>query len=711
MIRKLKKGFTLVELVVVIAVIAILAAVSIVSYMGITKKAKESNDHMMIDQINLSVASTSIPNRKATVHEMLEDLKENAGFGVEKIKPELEGTEFVYSYSMNKFAYWKNNDVVYPEDVKNNSSARGTDLWFFVDLDSNGVLAKGHSYYLKSSQSEEVMTDGGLDVGGCTTISSINFTRTTKAATDVVIRTNSASTNIVLNPYVDSTDSTKGDHIELYGSVGQVTGPEDGNGNYNGFTVAFNSLKVNGKVVALKAASGHIDLTNAVAEEDEEIIILATTTDVKVSNPNNVPTHAHATSESNANSMNDPADTTKKSVGVTWDYDGNVAQNAIDDIHHHITEEQAAEAGDSMGTGPVDGGENWVYEEVVETAIEEAVNKEEVEKAEEAGYVVTHHEAKAPTCTEVGYYAYDSYEVNGEVVKIGYKEIPAIGHEKSNNPSYQHAFSATHWQHATQCVVDSAWIVEDCVDLNNDNHCDVCGHQMYIEVRSAADLYTDRGFGISNGYYKLMNDVALTKPQYGNVYLNSDVVIDLNGYTLSNYPLNSPADAQFRSFGTANTTFVFTLKDSSEAKTGQFMSRFGDHFLYGGQNNGNNKLIINCEDGVTINTSYDYQGNEMNSFPDGGGYFVHNVSKDIEIRNAHLIIGNIAHVNFGYTVTFKNCIIETRVSNDYSLHSGTGSVVYDACTITTKGGSANALDSSSPSVTFTNGTTVNGVTK
>ena len=160
MIKKIRKGFTLVELVVVIAVIAILAAVSIVSYMGITKKAKESNDHMMIDQINLSVASTSIPNRKATIHGMLEDLKENAGFGVEKIKPELEGTEFVYSYSMNKFAYWKNNDVVYPEDVKNNPSARGTDLWFFVDLDSNGVLAKGHSYYLKSSQSKEVTTDG-----------------------------------------------------------------------------------------------------------------------------------------------------------------------------------------------------------------------------------------------------------------------------------------------------------------------------------------------------------------------------------------------------------------------------------------------------------------------------------------------------------------------------------------------------------------------
>ena len=42
LIKKMRKGFTLIELVVVIAVIAILSAVSVVAYVGITNNAKKS---------------------------------------------------------------------------------------------------------------------------------------------------------------------------------------------------------------------------------------------------------------------------------------------------------------------------------------------------------------------------------------------------------------------------------------------------------------------------------------------------------------------------------------------------------------------------------------------------------------------------------------------------------------------------------------------
>ena len=205
MIRKLKKGFTLVELVVVIAVIAILAAVSVVSYLGITKKAQESNDHSLIDQVNLSVAAASTQGRKATLHEVLEDLKEDSGFGVEKLSPDLEGAQFVYSYSMNKFAYWKNNDVVYPQDVVDNSSARGLDLWFFTDADSTGNLSDGHSHYLRSSQSKTIKTDAGLDVGS-QAINEVKYEHS-GARQEVVIRTDGGSL------IVDAVN----DHVKHYG--------------------------------------------------------------------------------------------------------------------------------------------------------------------------------------------------------------------------------------------------------------------------------------------------------------------------------------------------------------------------------------------------------------------------------------------------------------------------------------------------------------
>ena len=41
--KKMKKGFTIIELVIVIAVIGILSAVLIPTFSGVTKKAKESN--------------------------------------------------------------------------------------------------------------------------------------------------------------------------------------------------------------------------------------------------------------------------------------------------------------------------------------------------------------------------------------------------------------------------------------------------------------------------------------------------------------------------------------------------------------------------------------------------------------------------------------------------------------------------------------------
>ena len=49
--KKLKKGFTLVELVVVIAVIAVLAAVSVGAYFGVTDSANSSNATATLKQI------------------------------------------------------------------------------------------------------------------------------------------------------------------------------------------------------------------------------------------------------------------------------------------------------------------------------------------------------------------------------------------------------------------------------------------------------------------------------------------------------------------------------------------------------------------------------------------------------------------------------------------------------------------------------------
>ena len=60
MIKKVKKGFTLIELVVVIAVIAILSAVSVVAYVGITNSAKKSAAEQKAGQIVTAIRAAAL---------------------------------------------------------------------------------------------------------------------------------------------------------------------------------------------------------------------------------------------------------------------------------------------------------------------------------------------------------------------------------------------------------------------------------------------------------------------------------------------------------------------------------------------------------------------------------------------------------------------------------------------------------------------------
>ena len=60
LLKKARKGFTLVELVVVIAIIAILSAASVATYFGVTESARKSNVGSTASQIGQLVYLASI---------------------------------------------------------------------------------------------------------------------------------------------------------------------------------------------------------------------------------------------------------------------------------------------------------------------------------------------------------------------------------------------------------------------------------------------------------------------------------------------------------------------------------------------------------------------------------------------------------------------------------------------------------------------------
>ena len=230
----MRKGFTLIELVVVIAVIAILSAVAVVSYVTITNRAKQSNDQQKVNQVNLSLSAAEISRKPKTMHDALLGVKED-GFLPENFKAEAKDYTFAYKMSENRFVILQKGKVVYPANITTPDSV---DLWLFSDTGEN--LTGGYSYYLRGESLDKAITvtSGGLDVGANTAIPSVTYQ--SDSDKEVLIRTNGGSLN------VDAAQGT----INHYNYAEMV----------NIIKVAPHSYHENGTVPFLKIKEGHAEI-------------------------------------------------------------------------------------------------------------------------------------------------------------------------------------------------------------------------------------------------------------------------------------------------------------------------------------------------------------------------------------------------------------------------------------------------------------------
>lgn len=80
--KKTRKGFTLVELLVVIAIVAILATVAIIGYTSFTKKADLSVDQQTVEQLNTALEAGSVGISNISIEDVAEILA-GAGFNLE----------------------------------------------------------------------------------------------------------------------------------------------------------------------------------------------------------------------------------------------------------------------------------------------------------------------------------------------------------------------------------------------------------------------------------------------------------------------------------------------------------------------------------------------------------------------------------------------------------------------------------------------------
>lgn len=179
--KKLKKGFTIVELVIVIAVIAVLAAVLIPTFTNMIKEAKVSSDTTLVKNLNTAlVTDEAINGTPATMQEAL-DAVSGYGYSVDKLTPTSNG-DIVWDSDSNRFALNNSKgESVFKDSAT--TSTTGIAVWKITDsLPTDSDLV--YSYYLTSYSGSDITVSTGIDLSGIDT--PIDVTYENKGAAQTV---------------------------------------------------------------------------------------------------------------------------------------------------------------------------------------------------------------------------------------------------------------------------------------------------------------------------------------------------------------------------------------------------------------------------------------------------------------------------------------------------------------------------------------------
>lgn len=205
----MKKAFTLVELLVVIAIVAILAVAGVVGYMAFTAKAQQSNDTMLVAQLNTYVDAAGVLTTINTPTDIREILLDD-GYDLAALKLEAKDYKLAFDISAKKFIKMKGTTA---EDEITSAS----DVFVFVtsEEEMTEYTNAGYSVYLQrgyDSQTISLTRSVGVDVGENPGITSVSYA-VTGDASDIVVRTNSYTTDVTIN--------TPG-NAKHYGNVGKL---------------------------------------------------------------------------------------------------------------------------------------------------------------------------------------------------------------------------------------------------------------------------------------------------------------------------------------------------------------------------------------------------------------------------------------------------------------------------------------------------------
>ena len=248
MIKRKKRGFTIVELVIVIAVIGILSAVLIPIFSGLVEKANLAADNVLVDSINKQLKIAEVEDGKnTTMYDALLDAKE-AGYLVGKINARSKNT-LVWDQEADRFALLDSENQVIAGESRN--ANKKVKLWKIYSEVPTLASQEYSIYYSGSDVIESQKVKVGFDAGDGE-VQSLEYSNS--VLQDVIIRTNSAGTNLSIS------DSSMGS-IYHYGDAGALEIIQCHTGSFH----------ENGKVAYVEIAKGRIVLESGSSVEEIHI--------------------------------------------------------------------------------------------------------------------------------------------------------------------------------------------------------------------------------------------------------------------------------------------------------------------------------------------------------------------------------------------------------------------------------------------------------
>lgn len=306
--KRLKKGFTIVELVIVIAVIAVLTAVLVPTFISLSKKGKDTLDKNIVTNANIQLAaSESLEGKNRSMSEAVEDV-DQIGYHMSTVQTN-NGNMIVWDQVNDRFVLLDKGGNVILKDERTNVPSDQNKLFYPIEkLSDRGdfkfaIFAKVN-YEGPTSFTSATSFDAGEKKG----IESISYAFTSNS--EVLVVTNSEDTTL-------NVDAPNADfkHVGLCGKIDIEE-------------VADDSFNDHGHVGYVEIESGHY-----VADEGSKIkAVYATSDSAKVDKQN-----GGQIENAYGGAASYTGDNSKGNVELDFnDNKAAVEEQALEDLDHEI---------------------------------------------------------------------------------------------------------------------------------------------------------------------------------------------------------------------------------------------------------------------------------------------------------------------------------------------------------------------------------------